>query len=297
MKTLRGKTAFVTGAASGIGLGIATSLAKAGANVMLADIEEAPLQAAVAGLKDAGFAVDGVRTDVSVKADLQAAADKVVNRFGKVHILVNNAGVVGNTEYGSWSDASWSWILGVNLMGVVWGFEIFGPLIESHGEGGQIVSTASKAGLVAAGPPAYYVSKYGVVALSEGLREEFAGRGIGVSVLCPGPVKTNIMRATRNVPAQYANDSLNWSSDSMVAEFQAGIDIGVEPSFVGELVREGIEQDQPYIFCDARFNNAILHRFNQITATFERFKARHPDHKSTRASSEAFDPKVAPWLD
>jgi NAD(P)-dependent dehydrogenase (short-subunit alcohol dehydrogenase family) len=183
---IAGKTAFVTGAASGIGLGIATALSQAGVKVMLCDIEDAALVKAVADLKLTNADVDGVRADVSLKDELQAAADATIARYGKVHILVNNAGVGGGGPYGRWTDASWNWTLGVNLMSVVWGIEIFGPLIEAHGEGGQIVSTASIAGLIAGSGPAYNVTKYGVVALSEGLRVTLAPRGIGVSVLCPG---------------------------------------------------------------------------------------------------------------
>ena len=149
MKDLAGKTAFVTGAASGIGLGIATALSQAGVKVMLCDIEEAALTKAVANLKRTNADVDGVRADVSLKAELKAAADATVARYGKIHILVNNAGVGGGGTYGQWTDASWNWTLGVNLMSVIWGIEIFGPLIEAHGEGGQIVSAASIAGLVA----------------------------------------------------------------------------------------------------------------------------------------------------
>ena len=178
MKDLAGKTAFVTGAASGIGLGIATALSRAGVKVMLCDIEEAALQKALADLKRTNAVVDGVRADVSLKGELQSAADATVARYGKVHILINNAGVGGGRGYGFWTDASWNWTLGVNLMSVIWGIEIFGPLIEAHGEGGHVVSTASIAGLITGVNPAYHVSKYGVVALSEGLRVTLAPRGI-----------------------------------------------------------------------------------------------------------------------
>ena len=186
MKDLAGKTAFVTGAASGIGLGIATAFAQAGAKVMLCDIEEEALSAALAKLRLTNADVDGVKADVSLKAELKAAADATIARYGKVHILVNNAGVTGGRVYGAWTDAAWNWTMGVNLMAVVWGIEIFGPLIEQHGEGGHIVSTASIAGLISSASIPYNASKYGVVALSEGLRGELAPRGIGVSVLCPG---------------------------------------------------------------------------------------------------------------
>src|SRR5690242_7705019 len=205
MKELAGQTAFVTGAASGIGLGIATALAQAGVKVMLCDIEEEALAKAVADLKARTNAdVDGVKADVSLKQELQAAADATIARYGRVHILVNNAGVGGGGSYGEWTDAGWNWTLGVNLMSVVWGFEIFGPLIESHGEGGQIVSTASVAGLIPGPNPGYDVTKYGVVALSEGLHHVLAPRKIGVSVLCPGIIRTQIMNSRRNVPQRFA---------------------------------------------------------------------------------------------
>src|SRR5260221_1846137 len=121
MKDISGKTAFVTGAASGIGLGIATAFAQAGAKVMLCDIEDAALQAAVEQLKRTNADVEGVRADVSLKGELEAAAAATVARYGKVHILVNNAGVGGGGPYGTWSDAAWDWTLGVNLRSVVWG--------------------------------------------------------------------------------------------------------------------------------------------------------------------------------
>src|SRR6478609_2267158 len=205
MRDLAGQTAFVTGAASGIGLGIATALSQAGVKVMLCDIEEEALKKAVADLKTrTNVDVDGVKADVSLKGELQAAADATVARYGRIHILVNNAGVGGGGTYGEWTDAGWNWVLGVNLMSVIWGFEIFGPLIETHGEGGQVVSTASVAGLISGGNPTYAVSKYGVVALSEGLRTVLAPRGIGVSVLCPGIIRTQIMDSRRNVPQRFA---------------------------------------------------------------------------------------------
>jgi NAD(P)-dependent dehydrogenase (short-subunit alcohol dehydrogenase family) len=194
MKDLAGKTAFVTGAASGIGLGIATAFARAGVKVMLCDIEEAALAVAREALKLTNADVDSVKADVSLKAELEAAAEATTARYGKVHILVNNAGVGGGGPYGVWTDAAWNWTMGVNLMAVIWGIEIFAPLIEQHGEGGHIVSTASIAGLISSGSMPYNVSKYGVVALAEGLRGELAPRRLGVSVLCPGFIRTQIMK-------------------------------------------------------------------------------------------------------
>lgn len=283
MHDLAGRTAFVTGAASGIGLGIATALAQAGVKVMLCDIEADALATAVATLKSSNADVDGVVADVSLKAQLQAAADATVARYGKVHILVNNAGVGGGGGYGEWNDASWDWTIGVNLMSVIWGIEIFGPLLESHGEGGQIVSTASMAGLIAAVAPAYNVTKYGVVALSEGLRPALAPRGIGVSVLCPGFIRTRIMESQRNIPERLAGSvalppETAGEDDAFRQMAVAAITHGIDPLYVGELVREAIEGDWPYIFTDTQFEPGVDARFAAIKAGFDRIRDRTPQH-------------------
>ena len=282
MKDLAGRTAFLTGAASGIGLGIATALSQAGVKVMLCDIEEEALAKAISGLKLTNADVDGVRADVSLKAELQAAADATVARYGRVHILVNNAGVGGGGGYGRWTDASWNWVLGVNLMSVIWGIEIFGPLIEAHGEGGQIVSTASIAGLIPGSALPYNVTKYGVVALSEGLRATLAPRGIGVSVLCPGFIRTQIMNSRRNLPERFAGAVEALPTDGPIAEFvkefQERVSKGIDPLYVGELVREGIENDWPYIFTDTEFEPLIDDRFAAIKQGFDRIRGRQPRH-------------------
>ena len=280
MKDLAGKTAFVTGAASGVGLGIATALAQAGAKVMLCDIEETALAKAVEGMKQTNADVDGVKADVSLKAELKAAAEAVVGRYGKVHILVNNAGVGGGQPYGAWTAAGWEWTLGVNLMAVVWGIEIFGPLIEQHGEGGHIVSTASIAGLISGGGIQYNVSKYGLVALSEGLRSELAPRGIGVSVLCPGFVRTQIMDFWRNQPERFGRIPADRLAAIRASEpfkmIQERVSNGIDPFYVGELVREGIENDWPYIFTDVEFEPMIEARFAAIKQGFDRIRGRDP---------------------
>lgn len=282
MKELAGKVAFVTGAASGIGLGITTALAQAGVKVMLCDIEEAALEKALQGLRKTNADVEGAKADVSLKAELKAAADKTIARYGKVHILVNNAGVGGGGPYGYWTDGGWNWTLGVNLMAVIWGIEIFGPLIESHKEGGHIVSTASIAGLISGASSPYSVTKYGVVALSEGLRGQMAERGIGVSVLCPGIIHTNIAESARNLPERFASAVSGRIEDPVFANrFRAlreRIATGIDPLYVGELVREGIENDWPYIFTDTEFEPAIDARFAAIKQGFDRIRGRTPRH-------------------
>lgn len=282
MKDLAGKVAFVTGAASGIGQGIATALAQAGVKVMLCDIEKAALDAAVAKLQATNADVDGVLADVSLKADLQKAADATIARFGKVHIVCNNAGVGGGGAYGRWNEAGWDWTLAVNLRAVIWGVEIFGPLIESHGEGGHIVNTASIAGLISGSGNAYNVSKYGVVALSEGLRVELAPRNIGVSVLCPGLINTNIIESARNVPDRFAAGGAGARPEMSAAQeagfqaFRQSLKEGIDPNYVGELVREGIEENAPYLFTDLQFEPAVDARFANIKAGFDRIRDRTP---------------------
>ena len=280
MKDLAGKTAFVTGAASGIGFGIASALAQAGVKVMLCDIEEAALAAALEKLKATNADVDGVRADISLKGELAAAAEATVARYGKVHILVNNAGVGGGGPYGMWSEAAWDWTLGVNLRAVIWGIEIFGPLIERHGEGGHIVSTASIAGLISGSSNAYNVSKYGVVALSEGLRLDLAPRGIGVSVLCPGFIRTQIVDSARNLPERFAGKVGRPPATGPIAErvkfIRDRVAQGIDPLYVGELVREGIENDWPYIFTDNEHEPFIDARFAAIKQGFDQIRGRIP---------------------
>jgi NAD(P)-dependent dehydrogenase (short-subunit alcohol dehydrogenase family) len=276
MKDLGGKTAFVTGAASGIGLGIATALAQAGVKVVLCDVEEAALSKAVQGLQATNADVHGVKADVSLKSELQAAAEATIARYGEVHILVNNAGVGGRGGYGLWTDAAWNWIIGVNLMAAIWGVEIFGPLIEKTGRPGHIVNTASIAGMISGSGDAYNATKYGIVALSEGLRVELAPRGIGVSVLCPGFIRTQIVDSARNLPERFAG-ALDTQPPAAAVEWVRGrVDSGIDPLYVGELVREGIEKDWDYIFTDNEFEPFIEARFANIKAAFDRIRGREP---------------------
>ena len=281
MNDLAGKTAFVTGAASGIGLGIAGALAQAGMKVMLCDIEEAALAKAVEGLKRTNADVDGVKADVSLKSELHAAADATIARYGKVHILVNNAGVGGGGPYDAWTDSGWDWTLGVNLMAVIWGIEIFGPLIEQHGEGGHIVSTASIAGLVSSEQRSRTTCPN---TASWRFRRACAtiwlARGIGVSVLCPGFIRTQIMNSVRNLPERFdrpSDASLAAMRSSECSRcLQIGVSHGIDPSYVGELVREGIENDWPYIFTDLEFEPLVDARFAAIKQGFDRIRGREP---------------------
>jgi NAD(P)-dependent dehydrogenase (short-subunit alcohol dehydrogenase family) len=238
----------------------------------------------VADLKRTNADVHAVIADVSLKSELQAAAEATLARYGEVHIVHNNAGVTGGGGYGAWTDAAWSWTTGVNLMAVIWGVEIFGPLIERHGQGGHIVNTASIAGLISGSGNPYNVTKYGVVALSEGLRVELAPRGIGVSVLCPGFIRTQIIDSVRNLPERFsgavpaANESTRGTAATWLGDVRERVAGGIDPLYVGELVREGIEEDWPYIFTDNEFEPFIEARFGMIKAGFDRIRGRTPPH-------------------
>lgn len=287
MKDLNDKVAFVTGAASGIGLGIATALAKSGVRVMLADIEKTALDKAVESLKRTNADVDGVVADVSLKGAIEDAAAKTLARFGKVHIVVNNAGVGGEGRFANSTPGGWDWVIGVNLWGVIYGFQTFVPLIKQHGEGGHIVSTASMAGMIPGAGAQYAVTKFGVVALSEALRLELAGDNIGVSVLCPGFIRTNIMDSGRNLPERFAGTNVRPMTDwkapnaaeaAMIATVRERIAGGIDPLYVGELVREAIEGNELYIFTDTEFEPIFDMRIAEIKRGFDRIRARTPRH-------------------
>lgn len=286
MKELNDRVAFVTGAASGIGLGIATALAKSGVRVMLADIEKAALDKAVEGLKRTNADVEGVLADVSVKGALEEAAAKTIDRFGKVHILVNNAGVGGEGPLSRSTQAGWDWVIGVNLWSVIYGFQTFVPLIQKHGEGGHIVSTSSMAGMISSAGVQYAVTKFGVVAMSETTRAELAPSNIGVSVLCPGFIRTNIMESARNLPERFASSTARrisaLSPDEPMAQFvtmmKKRIEEGIDPLYVGELVREAIEQNELYIFTDTEFEPMFDARIAEIKKGFDRIRTRKPRH-------------------
>jgi NAD(P)-dependent dehydrogenase (short-subunit alcohol dehydrogenase family) len=204
MRELTGKTAFVTGGAGGIGLALSRAFAEAGMNVMLADIETDMLAAAVKSLHNSGPEVRGVVCDVADPSSVERAAKASFEAFGNVHVVCNNAGVAAAGGIDNISLDNWQWVLDVNLMGVLYGIRSFLPHIRSHGEGGHIVNTASMAGMVGGlGFSPYVASKYAVVGMSEGLAPQLKPFGIGVTVLCPGYVRTRIGESGRNRPQRY----------------------------------------------------------------------------------------------
>src|ERR1700738_3656126 len=204
MRELAGKTAFVTGGASGIGLGLGRAFAQAGLKVMVADIEADALAAAVKSLENVRPGVRGVICDVADPSSVERAAKASYEAFGNVHVVCNNAGVAAGSGIDDISLDNWRWVLDVNLMGVVHGIRTFLPHIRAHREGGHIVNTASMAGMNSGlGFTPYVASKFAVVGMSEGLAKQVGPLGIGVTVLCPGFVRTRIWESNRNQPERY----------------------------------------------------------------------------------------------
>jgi NAD(P)-dependent dehydrogenase (short-subunit alcohol dehydrogenase family) len=272
MKSFAGKTAFITGGASGIGLALARAFLAEGMNVMLADIEEPALAAALVSLSNHGPRVRGAVCDVSRRETLERAAAETIAAFGKVHILCNNAGVsrAGLAERVALSD--WAWVVGVNLMGAVQGIEIFLPHMKAHGEEGHIVNTASISGLLPsalAGP--YAATKAGIIGLSEVLADELAGGAIGVSVLCPSWVRTRMVENGRNRPDRFggafalADDAGNAARN---ARFLAAAATGLDPDQVATLVLRAIREKRLYVFTHLDRKAAVAARFARILDDF-----------------------------
>lgn len=265
MRDLKGKTAFITGGASGIGLAMAEAFGRAGMAVMLADIEEAPLKAAVEGLEARQVRASGVLCDVADRAAVEAAAARTVETFGKVHVVCNNAGVGAGGPIGEVAAADWDWVVAVNLMGVVHGVESFLPHLRAHGEGGAFVNTASMAGMIS--PPGmepYCATKFAVVAMSEGWAEQLAPENIGVSVLCPGYVKTRIDQSGRARPARFGGPKALGPVDPA-----SPVQTGIDPARVGERVREAVERGERYIFTHPEMRPAVEARFARILEAFD----------------------------
>lgn len=260
-----GQTAFVTGGAAGIGLSIARALAARGVNIMLADLDSARLNDAATSIRALGTEVDVVMCDVADEAMMRAAAAATVERFGKVNIVVNNAGVATAGMAGSIAIKDWRWIVDINLMGVVHGTEIFLPLIKSHGEGGHIVNTASMAGHVAAaGMSPYNATKFAVVGYSEAVKAELAGTNIGISVLCPAWVKTEIHKSGFARPT--GGGSVD---DPHFKQMEAVIASGLDPDVVGEWTTQCMADERFYIFTHLEFATFIKQRHAQVIADYD----------------------------
>lgn len=269
MSDIQGRVAFVTGGASGLGLSMARSFLKRGASVMLADRNAEGLEHAVAELSSETNQVASVVCDVADASEIEKAAQATIDHFGKVHIVANNAGVGLGGQPGEIPLQDWRWIVDINLMGVVHGVEVFTPLIQSHGEGGHIINTGSMAGHVAPGGMGpYNATKYAVVGYSESLKAELMPHNIGVSVLCPGWVRTNIHTTGFGRPS--GGPTLEEAKDDpQFQEMDAVIKGGLDPDKVADWVSECVEANRLYIFTHEIMKMGIDMKYAQIQADYD----------------------------
>jgi NAD(P)-dependent dehydrogenase (short-subunit alcohol dehydrogenase family) len=246
--------------------------------VMLADIETDALAAAVKSLHNFGPDVRGVNCDVTDPGSVERAAKESYEAFGNVHVVCNNAGAAGGSGIDDISLDDWRWVLDVNLMGVLCGIRTFLPHIRAHGEGGHFVNTASMAGFLSGfGLSPYAASKFAVVNMSEGLAMQLKPLGIGVSVLCPGFVRTRISESARNRPDRYGPMRTpvpgSWTAvlEARLAEHSQS---GLDPSDVARQVLSAIREDQLYVFTHPQIRSEVEERFTAILAAMDKAAAR-----------------------
>ena len=273
MKDHSGKIAFITGAAGGIGLALARKLGARGVKVMLADVDQASLDAACADLTASGVDCANVVCDVSNEQAVRDAAQATLDRFGKVHFVVNNAGVSLGGPTGDIAIEDWNWIVNINLMGVVHGVEAFTPIIAAQAEGGHILNTASMAGhLAISGGAPYTATKYAVVGYSESLRQELGPQGIGVSVLCPGWVRTGINETSAQRPSLQGGPETREKTEQG-EEVAAAIAAGLDPDVLADWTLAKIDEGRFYIFSQPELAPFVEGRFAEIQTDLEASRA------------------------
>jgi NAD(P)-dependent dehydrogenase (short-subunit alcohol dehydrogenase family) len=263
---ISGKTAIVTGAASGIGLSIATALAEAGANVIMADIQKDAVEEAAHSLSGTNKRVMPVRIDVTQEQSVLDALGEAERNFGILHIACNNAGVpMHGTQMIDVPTSDWAFVIGVNVWGIIHGIRHFVPAILKHGEEGHVVNTASVAGFQnrrGTNQAPYSMSKYAAVSLSEALELELEGTNVGVSVLCPGPIATNIARGARNRPDHLGGPQVRPNDEAVLTERLATT--GLDPMKAGERVVDAIRTKTFYAFVSAVPADVIKARHRRI---------------------------------
>jgi NAD(P)-dependent dehydrogenase (short-subunit alcohol dehydrogenase family) len=264
VRNFTGKTAFVTGGASGIGLGISKALLSEGMNVVIGDVNESHMADARTELADAS--VEFVRVDVTDRESVAAAADATVAAFGAVYVLCNNAGIAGGGAVADPGFADWDRAMAVNLGGAVNVVKTFVPLIRLHGGGGHVVNTSSIAGITALPfeGGAYTTAKFAVRGLSESLRLSLAPEGIGVSVLCPGLTRTRILDA----PEREDPDAKPMASEGNPDVLFNSMDGAMDPIEVGRAVVRGIRENLPYILSHGEFRDEVRSIFDEILDAF-----------------------------
>jgi NAD(P)-dependent dehydrogenase (short-subunit alcohol dehydrogenase family) len=265
MREVEGKVAFITGGGSGVGLGMAKAFVAAGMRVAIADARADHLEQALAELGDA---VHPIRLDVTDREGFARAADETERVLGNVHVLCNNAGVNLFNDISEATYQDWDWVLGVNLGGVVNGVVTFVPRIKAHGEGGHVVNTASMGALIA-GPGAgiYTTAKFAVHGLSDALRWSLLPHGIGVSMVCPGLVKSKIYESDVNRPAALSTDVT--PADQEFMRILPGVhEAGMPPEEIGEKVLHAIQGNDFYVCTHPEHRDELREIFDGILAAF-----------------------------
>ncbi|MEE4278443.1 MAG: SDR family NAD(P)-dependent oxidoreductase [Halieaceae bacterium] len=273
MLDLQGKTAVISGGADGIGLALARAFGARGMNIVLADIEAPQLSKAAAELEKEGLSVLAVEMDVALREDWERTARQAGERFGDVHMLVNNAGVSGGIgSFGAMDESGWRWTIDVNLMGVVYGAETFVPLMRAHGDDAWVINVASMAGM--GGVPmagAYTATKAAVVALAEAWALELAQSNIQVSVLCPAFVRTRIHQSYRNRQPRYAMTTPPTPEMIEVGKGTAkAVENGIDAALLAARVIEAMEAGELYIFTHPNYQAVTDHRSAAIADAFAR---------------------------
>ena len=278
MRDVAGKTAFITGGASGMGLAMARSFAKAGMKVVIADIEQAARDAAQAEFESSNAEFLVLPLDVTDRAAMKAAADATEERFGKVHVVCNNAGVAVGGPIDQMAYNDWDWVNKVNLDGVVNGIQTFTERMKAHGEGGHFVNTASMAGHISIpGLSVYTGTKFAVVGISETMRADLLAHDIGVSVLCPGLVNTNIFDSGRNRPEDLPGASLTPLVDPDAGDLSAQLEqmrhTALDPAVVGDMVLHAIRENEFYIFTHPELEAMTDARKDEMASAFARWRS------------------------
>lgn len=267
MDNLEGKVAFITGGASGIGLGMARTFFSAGMKIIIADIRQDHLESALGAFNNDTANIHTMQLDVTDRNAMETAAQEAERVFGSVHILCNNAGIYlyGPIQKATYED--WDWTLNVNLGGVINGIHAFLPRMISHGEGGHIVNTSSISGIFASGGTGLYTtSKYAIVGLSEALRLDLEPENIGVSVLCPGFVNSKVYDCGKTRPDRLANSGYTVKPEILEKLKKAHAEIGMDPLEVGEKVLSAIRTNKLYIITHPEFAEEIRRRSEALLA-------------------------------
>ncbi|MFN3233389.1 MAG: SDR family NAD(P)-dependent oxidoreductase [Alphaproteobacteria bacterium] len=276
MQDVKGKTAVVTGGNSGIGLGIARALAAEGANLVLVGMDHAKAENAAATLaRDYGVSAIGVRCDVTNRQQVETMADKAYAEFGNVDILINNAGLGAGGPIHEITEGDWDWVMAVNVKGIFHCCAVFLPRMLAAGRPAHVSNMGSEQSFGLADASfgsmvAYTASKHAVLGISESMRRDHANDGIEVSIICPGPVATDIWNAERNRPAEFGDKREVSPEGKDVIH-----DMGMDPDVVGRMTVEGIKAGDFYIFTHSYIRDLVKARHEEALTALEKTDAWH----------------------